>query len=201
MDRSGEYRTYSITHTLKTYTFISYSPEDAKVPPSLPYHLADIYLEELDKASSSSQDSSPPPAPLTSILDPFFSLAARTPAKMTVQRIESALLEPLFNALDSALSSAASENKSDEEDEDEDEDNSRSRKRPRLSKSPEFPNIIAHSCVVGEKGDDASGAADLRKGLLKRLFEVASEESTRDANRRKIYKFWKARADDGEESD
>ncbi|KAI0094310.1 nucleolar protein,Nop52-domain-containing protein [Irpex rosettiformis] len=184
-------------------------PEDVKVPSSLPYHLADIYLEELDKAltqspSSDSSDPPTPPAPLTTLLDPFISLAARTPAKLTVQRIESALLEPLFDALDCALPSKSQTEKSDDENadgEEEEENNTRSRKRPRLAEDPEFPNILAHSLLAKEGGDEASTVAQLKKVLLKRLFEVASEDKTRDANRRKMYKFWKARADDVDEAE
>ncbi|KAI0697576.1 Nop52-domain-containing protein [Cytidiella melzeri] len=166
-------------------------PEDVKVPPSIPYHLADIYLEELDKAvlalSSSSSASSPPPTPLSTLLHPFFALAARTSTKMTVQRIESALLEPLFDALDSS-----SHTEQDEDNENDNED--RARKRLRLS-GPAFPHIISNACLASE---GALSAGALQKGLLKRLFEVASEEQTKDANRRKMYKFWKTRAGDDE---
>ncbi|KAI0782347.1 ribosomal RNA processing protein [Irpex lacteus] len=174
-------------------------PDDVKVPPSLPYHLADIYLEELDKAlNASTSQESPTPAPLSTLLDPFISLAAGARAKLTVQRIESALLAPLFDAFDSALSPEASSSQSDDEDA---EENQRSRKRARLDISPDFPHILAHSCLTPSTDAKTLTARELKKGLLKRLFEVASDTKTRDGNRRKMYAFWKARAseDDGEE--
>lgn len=178
------------------------SPEDVKVPPSLSYHLADIYLEELDKAlaaSSADESESSPvaPAPLSTFLDPFFALTARTTTKTTVQRLESALLEPLFDALDAAAVSPAT---SQSQAEDEDEETSRSRKRPRLAE-PAFPHVLASCCLVDSEAEGALGVGAVRKGLLKRLFAVASEERTRDANRRKMYKFVKARDDDGDEDE
>ncbi|KAF8347092.1 nucleolar protein,Nop52-domain-containing protein [Amanita rubescens] len=72
-------------------------PSDIRVPTSLIYHLADIYLEELEKALIGSP--SAPPAPLLIVLKPFFSLAAKTQHKTMYQRIQSALLSPLFSAL------------------------------------------------------------------------------------------------------
>ncbi len=191
--------------TSHAHNIHSSSPDDVKVPPSLPYHLADIYLEELDKAlNASTSQESPTPAPLSTILNPFISLAAGARAKLTVQRIESALLAPLFDAFDSALSPEATSSQSDEEDA---EENQRSRKRARLDTSPDLPHILAHSCLTSASTDGPDGEAkalsarELKKGLLKRLFEVASDTKTRDGNRRKMYAFWKARAaeDDGEE--
>lgn len=44
------------------------------------------------------------------------------------------------------------------------------------------------------------GAAKLRQALLRRVFEVASEESTRDSNRRKMYALFKAAKEDVDDS-
>ncbi|KAI0347723.1 Nop52-domain-containing protein [Trametopsis cervina] len=171
-------------------------PDDIKVPPSLAYHLADIYLEELDKAFASSEQ--PSPAPLSLVMDPFFSLAARTGTKTVVQRVQSAVLDPLFSALDEHNN--GSDEEEDEEDDEEDADAARHRKRPRLS-APEYSHVLSSSCLVNSEEEGALSAGALKKGLLKRLFEVASDERTRDANRRKMYAFWKSHADDAEESD
>ena len=86
------------------------SPEDNRVPVSLAYHLADIYLEELDKALARTEDALP--APLTTLLEPFLTLAARTINKKTYERLQSALLEPLLSAFSQ---SAASDSEEDEE--------------------------------------------------------------------------------------
>lgn len=114
---------------------------------------------------------------------------------MTVQRIESALMVPLFDAIDAQPA---------ETDQGE-EDKRRSRKRRRLA-SPdseqdpapeqEFSHILSLACLLDSQVEGALSLAVLKKGLLKRLFEVASDEQTRDANRRKMYKFVKARGDD-----
>ncbi|KAJ7293746.1 nucleolar protein,Nop52-domain-containing protein [Mycena rebaudengoi] len=53
-------------------------PSDIRVPTSLAYHLSDLFIEELDKALASALESMPP-APLATLLDPFITLAARTP--------------------------------------------------------------------------------------------------------------------------
>ena len=67
-----------------------FSPTDPKVPPSLAYHLADIYLDELNKALSAPSSK---PAPLTTLLAPFVELAARTPSRVVFGRVRGALLE------------------------------------------------------------------------------------------------------------
>ncbi|KAI0720137.1 Nop52-domain-containing protein [Fomitopsis betulina] len=156
-------------------------PEDIRVPTSLAYHLADIYLEELEKVLGTSSESSPPPAPLSTLLDPFVALAARAPTKVTYERIESALLEPLFTALTPKP-----------------DDEPPSRKKPRLG--PAYSNIVANACATDPKTEGAVERVKLRKILLRRIFDVASEEDTRDANRRKMYNLWKIHTEDEDSS-
>lgn len=45
------------------------------------------------------------------------------------------------------------------------------------------------------------GGVKLRQVLLRRMFEVASEEGTRDSNRRKMYAMFKAAKEDESEDD
>ncbi|KAL1951142.1 hypothetical protein VTO73DRAFT_291 [Trametes versicolor] len=158
-------------------------PEDIRVPTSLAYHLADIYLEELDKALANPPAPSPPPAPLTTLLEPFITLAARTPTNTTYQRMQSALLDPLYNALSTSH----------------DSDEPRSSKRPRLS-TPTYSNLISNACSTQPKSEGALSSSALKKALLKRMFETASEPETRDANRRKLYALWKEHMEDDEDS-
>ncbi|OCH96436.1 Nop52-domain-containing protein [Obba rivulosa] len=153
-------------------------PEDTRVPTSLAYHLADIYLEELDKAFAKSPVDSPLPVPLAILFAPFLTLAARTPVNTTYQRIQSALLVPIFDAL-------APER----------EDEEPARKRPRLS-SPEYPNLISNTCAEDPKAEGVVEKGDLKKILLKKMFEIASEQDTRDANRRRMYALWKEHMED-----
>ncbi|KAI6031468.1 hypothetical protein BKA83DRAFT_4200779 [Pisolithus microcarpus] len=72
-------------------------PNDIRLPSSLSYHLADIYLEELDKVIASLD--SPSPVPLLSLVHPFITLAARTPTSTTYKHLENALFRPLLAVL------------------------------------------------------------------------------------------------------
>ncbi|KAI0334375.1 Nop52-domain-containing protein [Cubamyces sp. BRFM 1775] len=159
-------------------------PEDLRVPTSLAYHLADIYLEELDKALGNAPVPKPLPAPLSTLLMPFFTLAARTPTNTTYQRIQSALLDPLYTALSTIH----------------DSDEPPSRKRPRLS-TPSYPNLVANACATEPKLEGAMDGTTLKKALLKKMFDIASEPDTRDANRRKLYALWKENMVDDEDDD
>lgn len=150
------------------------------MPTSLAYHLADIYLEELDKVLGSPPVDSSLPAPLSTLLAPFYTLAARTATTVTYQRIQSTLFEPIISSLSSR--------------QDFDEP---SRKRPRLN-TPTFPHLVRNACAINPAAEGALSNTAIRKVLLKQLFDVASEPDTRDANRRKMYAFWKENMEDGE---
>ncbi|KAF8203812.1 nucleolar protein,Nop52-domain-containing protein, partial [Pholiota molesta] len=130
-------------------------PNDIRVPASLAYHIADIYVEELDKALGSTSSSLP--APLGTLFDPFFTLASRTPTSTTYKRIQSATFEPLFMHYAEAT----------------------------------FPNIAANACYFDPESEGRIDGAALKKTLLRRIFEVASQPDTRDSNRRKMYTLWK----------
>ncbi|KAF4623826.1 hypothetical protein D9613_002231 [Agrocybe pediades] len=147
-------------------------PSDIRVPASLCYHIADIYVEELDKALGTTAS---PPAPLATIIEPFIFLAARTQTSVTYKRIQSALFEPLFISL--APESADGQPKT---------------KRSRTnSTQPSYPNLTANACYSSPSPSGPEDGAVLKKKLLRRIFEVASEPDTRDSNRRKMYALWK----------
>ncbi|OSX66937.1 hypothetical protein POSPLADRAFT_1051101 [Postia placenta MAD-698-R-SB12] len=158
-------------------------PDDTRVPASLGYHLADIYLEELDKALGTTSTSPPPPAPLSTLFTPFFTLAARTHTNATYQRIQSELLEPLYAALKPP----------------QEEDEPPRHKRPRLS-APSYPHLVENACLSDPKAEGAVKRGALRKALLRRMFDIASEQDTRDANRRKLYALWKSQMEDEDSS-
>ncbi|KAF8167625.1 nucleolar protein,Nop52-domain-containing protein [Crassisporium funariophilum] len=150
-------------------------PSDIRVPTSLAYHIADIYIEELDKSLGTA--TSCLPAPLSTLLDPFFILAARTPLSVTYKRIKTALLEPLFSALVPQV---------------DDDDEQPKSKRIRLSsQSAPYPHLITNACMVDPELEGAVDGVILKKKLLRRIFEVASQTDTRDSNRRKMYSLWK----------
>ncbi|KAH9982798.1 Nop52-domain-containing protein [Lactifluus volemus] len=154
------------------------SPDDNRVPLSLKYHLADIYLEELNKVlawDSEAGDECPPPAPLDTLIAPFLTLLARTSSNHTFERVMSAVLEPLIQSLTPSGP-----------------DESPRQKRRRLL-GEELTFVVENSCVSGSPTPDK---ASLHQALLKQVFSVASEQDTRDSNRRKLYNFWKNHLDD-----
>ncbi|KAH9486505.1 Ribosomal RNA processing protein 1-like protein B [Psilocybe cubensis] len=149
-------------------------PNDIRVPASLAYHIADVYAEELNKALAA--EKSPSPAPLGTVLEPFIFLAARTPTTVTYKRIQSALFEPLFAAL-------APESIAEEE--------PRKSKRIRLTAEASYPEVLANSCFSDPKLEGSQEGPMLKKKLLQKIFEVASQPETRDSSRRKMYALWK----------
>ena len=58
-----------------------------------------------------------------------------------------------------------------------------------------------NACVDDPKGEGKVEGSVLRKRLLRRVFEVASEPETRDSNRRKMYALWKDSVDEDEDED
>ncbi|KXN88781.1 hypothetical protein AN958_06650 [Leucoagaricus sp. SymC.cos] len=155
---------------------------DTRVSMGLPNHLSDIYLEELNKAYTTISEQKPHPAPLCTLLDPFFSLMTQTPTMTVYKRIESSLILPLLEAL-------ATPTRSDDE-----PGSKRARKDFEL-----YSELIVNACF----DDPESGSVDraaLKKKLLRKIFEIASLSETKDANRRKMYTLWKEGAEEAEEA-
>ncbi|KAF4573214.1 hypothetical protein EYR36_007724 [Pleurotus pulmonarius] len=159
-------------------------PSDLRVPTSLAYHLADIYIEELDKVMAAEEKSSP--APLNTLLAPFFNLAALTPNSTTHRRVQSAFLEPLFRSVTTESTSNS-------------DDDNRTTKRRRLANSDSlYPHLIQNACLTDPSAGKLSSTS-LKQGLSKYLFDTASNPDTKDTNRRKMYTLWKETA--GEDLD
>lgn len=157
------------------------SPTDSRVPQSLAYHLADVYVEELDRAIAAvAQTTSNSPAPVVLITTPFLTLAAHTPSKTIYQRVQEVVLEPLFASLPFSSTGHPSGDGEHEE--------PTSRKRSRVPSREDAP--YAHIGL----GQNLDG----RQRLLRHLFTVASAQDTRDANRRRLYTFWRELGDDEE---
>jgi ribosomal RNA-processing protein 1 len=169
--------------------------ESSRVPTSLTYHLSDIYLEELNRflADRSEEAYSPP---LSLLLEPFFAVLARTPSKATYTHVQSAVLQPLlksFSAVLNPVSDAAEERE-------EDDDEAPPRKRPRLDTDADLINVCTQ-CALSPHSLRPEEPTLLYKALLKHVFDIASDSTTRDANRRRLYNLWKtARAEDDEDS-
>lgn len=163
-------------------------PTDIRVPTSLAYHLSDIFIEELEKALVSvPEPEAILPAPLSTLLTPFFLLAARTPISTTYQRVQSEVFTPLFSALSSPQPP---------------EDQPPAQKRMRLDPEvqQQYPILASNACFDTPSEGKIEGAI-LRKKLLRRIFEIASEPDTRDSSRRKMYALFKENTEDdvGEE--
>lgn len=166
------------------------SPDDNRIPSSLKYHLADIYLEELDKVlawDSEAGDERPPRAPIDTLIAPFLTLVARTTSNHTFDRVMSVVLEPLVQSLAPAGSPEPP-----------------SKKKRRLL-GTEMSFVADNSCMSSSlPTTTAAAAADadkpaLHQALLKQVFSVASERDTRDSNRRRLYKFWKSNLEDDDD--
>ncbi|KAG8765803.1 hypothetical protein FRC12_007288 [Ceratobasidium sp. 428] len=162
-------------------------PDDKTVPASLSYHLADVYLEELDKALDTIDHQAT--TPLTTLTEPFVDLAARTSNKVTYERMKTALITPLLDAL--AARTVASDG----------DESATPRKRKRTSET--YPNLIDSVCAPGSHSEDEAENSDARavaKNVLSAIFEAASKEDAKDANRRKMYALWKTRKEEFEGS-
>ncbi|KAJ7786494.1 nucleolar protein,Nop52-domain-containing protein [Mycena metata] len=162
-------------------------PTDIRVPTSLAYHLSDIFIEELEKAMAAAPEPMRP-APLSTLLTPFFTLAAQTPTSITYKRVQTEVFTPLFSAL------APSRPPEEEQ---------RPQKRVRLNADAEeqkYPTLVSNACFDRPQSGKIEGAV-LRKKLLRRIFEIASEPQTRDSSRRKMYALFKESTEDdvGEE--
>ncbi|KAF8560066.1 ribosomal RNA processing protein [Imleria badia] len=152
-------------------------PTDVRVPAGLTFHLAEIYLEELENAVSTSD--SPVPVPILALLSPFISLAAHTPTNTTYKHLEETLFRPLLTGLRSRTSNP--------------------HKRTRVS-GFEYPTIFSNACVDVPHTDGPMLHSTLREAILQKLFAVASAEDTRDANRRKMYALYKTAVEDDDDS-
>lgn len=143
------------------------------MPISLGMHLADIYVEELDKVLRQPEVDAAPSCPLVEVLRPHITLLARTPHQVMHNRLMTALFTPLLDAL--ALASSAEE---------------RPRKRAKVDE-PMYAHVIMHSTT--SEGDSPEA---IRLAVLKAMFEAAAAERAVESNRRKIYKVWREEGDD-----
>ncbi|KAI0036589.1 Nop52-domain-containing protein [Vararia minispora EC-137] len=153
-------------------------PTHTRVPPSLAYHLCDIYLEELEKvlADLSNQNATPPSVPLGRLLDPFLTLAARTTANPTVRRIISVVLEPLIESLQYPQYAESLGHK----------------RRQVLDQ--DLSVLVDHACLFDPETEGRLDRVSLHRGIVKHIFDTACDHNSRDSNRRKMYSFWKQHA-------
>ncbi|KAK8849691.1 hypothetical protein IAR55_005026 [Kwoniella newhampshirensis] len=162
--------------------------EDPKVPSSIATHLADIYLDELNKALGLPEVDSQPACPLTAILQPHILLLTRT----STSHVHTRLMNSVFTPLLSSLSLATATPSIDE----------RPSKRSKKGLSePMYAHIVMHSCVGDAGKDERDGADKVRKGLLKSMFLAAADGKAGESNRRKVYTVWREEGGDDDDDD
>ncbi|POY76894.1 hypothetical protein BMF94_0147 [Rhodotorula taiwanensis] len=159
-----------------------------KVPISLAYHLFDIYLDEIERlVTPSDQDAaseSDRSLPLLPLLGPMYTTAARAPLQIMFTRLVDNVFTPLLDALLPPKPEPRAK---------------RRRGAAGRAKDPAYPGIRA-SAVEGTGVEDPSAAAEVvGKQVLKRLFEEGGQEETGETQRRRIYTFVTARDVDFEE--
>ena len=153
------------------------SPSDPRTPQGLSYHLIEIWLPELEKAS---QDSTAQKSmPLKLLLAPLLALAAKTPNKVTYQQVQANLLEPLLSALSSPQNPEGS-------------------LIPAARADDEFPHLLANA-TLSQSDEPPVDKNMLRQGLLKYIFEVASREDSKDSNRKRLYAICSANIDEDDD--
>lgn len=162
---------FSFLNTLLNRLISYSSPTDARVPAGLTFHLAEIYLEELEKAVSTSE--SPISVPILALLSPFITLAAHTPTNTTYKHLEESLFRPLLDGLRLWTSNLH-------------------KRAPDL----EWPTILSNACVDVPYTGGPMPQSTLREAILQKLLAVASAEDTRDTNRRRMYALYKTAVED-----
>jgi len=138
----------------------------------------DIFLEELDKALAISGSSTP--VPLIALLSPFISLGAQTPTSTTYEHLQHALFQPLLAAL--ALPQMSS-------------------RKIACTSGDQFTNVVSKACKCDPSVESSMEAMKLRRAVLQTLFDVASAETARDFNRRKMYALYRQAVEDGDISE
>ena len=123
-------------------------------------------------------------APLPALVSPFVPTAARTPTKATVQRVQEVVLTPLLSSFASSISPSSPAQS------DEDEDGGRRAKRRRVD-NEEYGAIAKGSCTGSTDDSETTGARPLHAAVMKLVWDTATREDARDANRRRLYDFWK----------
>lgn len=177
-------------------------PNDVKVPDGITYHLADVYLEELERAASTvdeEEDGAPSESlPLLVLLQPFITTMAACHSPLVYDRITNEVIGPIMKdclafqeqeeektrsekkrkATSQKAGSKrrkADQHLSEEETSDEDE-----------VSSCQFANVLQQS---GKSG------AELRRDIFEAIFQIASRSDSLDARRRRLYKMCKDEED------
>ncbi|KAJ9094817.1 hypothetical protein QFC20_006832 [Naganishia adeliensis] len=144
-----------------------------RTPASLGWHLADLWVEELDKVVGEIEDAQ---APIPTLLQPFSQLLTRTNNPQTSSRLLHAVYVPILKA---SLPDADPQALNDRA----------SKRRKTSSSSPEDARAKVRGILDGNDsaGDERLGR-DVLGGLMKEA-GLPDEQGVKDVNRRKVYAF------------
>lgn len=153
---------------------------DSRIPHSLCYHLADIYIDELENSISNPlvSSTSTTPIPLAALLQPFFQTLAIAPSTTMFQRVVENVFDPLF---DCTLIPTAPKDKR--------------RKLESSSDKPQFHGIIERT-ILEEDGEIGERRERVGKKLLEVLFVEGGKKETGEVNRRRIYNVSRQRSEE-----
>lgn len=171
-------------------------PNDIKVPDGITYHLADVYVEELNKAASASNETDEvnylDDIPLLKLLQPFISTMATCHSSLVYDRISNEVIKPVVedclamqveeqikNERKRKATSSKGQAKrrkgdvvaSDQESEEEEEES-----------SCQFAALLQQMGRTGE---------EMRRAIFEAIFQAASQSDSIDARRRRLYKLCK----------
>ncbi|SCZ93660.1 BZ3500_MvSof-1268-A1-R1_Chr6-3g08802 [Microbotryum saponariae] len=156
---------------------------DARIPASLAYHLADIYLAEIERICPP-VDSPSPVVPVIPLLQPFLTTLALAPSKTLFQRVTSNVTTPL---LEDALPAPPAPP-------------SKRRKVESSIEKATFPGIFSHAQEAGkDEVSEEERKEKVGKALLRALFEEGAKSATNEVNRRRLYEIVKQREEAGVE--
>lgn len=146
---------------------------DAKVPDGLTYHIADIFLDEWERAVTGDTDkeSKKVPIPVQQLVQPFVDTVATCRSSIVYDRIMHAVFEPLLEACLVVQ---------------------REMKEGVQDSTSEY-----HAIVSGADGTPSQ----IRRQIFGSLFKAASLPSSNEARRRKLYRLYKAEEERREEED
>jgi ribosomal RNA-processing protein 1 len=159
---------------------------DSRIPASLAYHLADIYVTELERTfpitDSDNPNSTTRTLPLHLVLQPFLTTLALSPSSTLFNRITENVITPL---LDDALPPR-------------EEPKKKRRKVVSEIVKPEYPGILGNA-VEGKGEDEEGGKERVGKSVLRAVFEEGGKAETNEVNRRRLYTICREREEGGVE--
>lgn len=182
------------------------SVTDTRIPHSIAYHIADIYIVELERSlplpSADPTTPSERTVPLAALLQPFLTTLARAPSKPMFERIVDNIFTPLIEELLAPSSSPAVAAtpttgagvwakkrkvvvKTEEE-----------KEYPRIALQSRL-TILPVGEATGEDDEDADelqmpeNAQGLGRNVLNSIFKEGGKSTTGEVNRRRLYTLFR----------